>query len=554
MRLTLERKILGSNLPLAVMASMISTMVTFVNILLIGTWMTDEDLAAATSSSMIGVILTVFCSVLATGGSIMFSRRLSSAYGEKASNSYTVVMILAVIFGAAFLIGCAIVSYLVGLAPGSDLAGYMSGAYIMALGVSGIPMLLLSISIMFLRIDNDRPLSILCFIVFVASDVLLIYFTNKMYGELMWVGLSVAFASLIALALVPLHLRVKERKMRFVRPGAVMNEMKALLSIGTRTVINRICSVVRYSFLNAFAVAIGAGVLCLASQSMVMHFVVALFSGCAIMINILSGLYYSQGDRTAVKASVREAAHLGILISLAITVFILIMAWPITALIAAGSGYEESATWCLVWYSLSFPTSTVCMILIYTYQATKRKPFSIVLTILRGVAFMMAVVGLSEPYLGISAVWISFLASDLLMILTAVIAAWVYNRRFPRDLDDLLMLEGRPKFEEPSVFEGAIYSKREELDNLLGTLSSCLSWSGMDDDSKDKITGRVEELVGKIIDEGYDDGREHPIEILVRKDGNVIVRDEAPRTFDLPGIRHSTSIGMNTYFISPSAS
>ena len=60
--------------------------------------------------------------------------------------------------------------------------------------------------------------------------------------------------------------------------------------------------------------------------------------------------------------------------------------------------------------------------------------------------------------------------------------------------------------------------------------------------------------VGKIIDEGYDDGREHLIEILVRKDGNVIVRDEAPRTFDLPGIRRSTSIGMDTYCISPSAS
>ena len=60
--------------------------------------------------------------------------------------------------------------------------------------------------------------------------------------------------------------------------------------------------------------------------------------------------------------------------------------------------------------------------------------------------------------------------------------------------------------------------------------------------------------MGKIIDEGYDDGREHPIEILVRKDRNVIVRDETPRTFDLPGIRHSTSIGMNTYCISPSAS
>lgn len=49
---SLESKIIRANLPMTIMASTISTVATFVNNILIGVWMTNTDLYAATSLEM----------------------------------------------------------------------------------------------------------------------------------------------------------------------------------------------------------------------------------------------------------------------------------------------------------------------------------------------------------------------------------------------------------------------------------------------------------------------------------------------------------------------
>ena len=62
---------------------------------------------------------------------------------------------------------------------------------------------------------------------------------------------------------------------------------------------------------------------------------------------------------------------------------------------------------------------------------------------------------------------------------------------------------------------------------------------------------RIRELVGNVIDSGYDDTGEHIIEILTRsEDGiKVVVRDDAVRTFEADDMKRSTSLGMNAYYM-----
>ena len=129
---------------------MVTSVATFINILLIGMWMSDEELVAATSGSILNLILTLAGSVLATGGSIMFSRYHSRADDEKARTTYTIVLMIALLFGTIFLIICAIISAITGLGVGSSLQDFLSGGYILSIGISAIPLILLQISIMFL--------------------------------------------------------------------------------------------------------------------------------------------------------------------------------------------------------------------------------------------------------------------------------------------------------------------------------------------------------------------------------------------------------------------
>ena len=530
---------------------MVTSVATFINILLIGMWMSDEELVAATSGSILNLILTLAGSVLATGGSIMFSRYHSRADDEKARTTYTIVLMIALLFGTIFLIICAIISAITGLGVGSSLQDFLSGGYILSIGISAIPLTLLQISIMFLRMDNDQSLALTCFSVFVLTDVVLIYAVSHSGGKLFEVGLCVTIACIISLLLLPIHRRIEDRKMILTRPNDTRTQFKSLMSITARSVVTRFSTVTRYYFLNVFLAYVGLGaMMCLSSQTMVMHFVVALFSGASIMSAVLCGMFYSQGDRSASRESLRESLRIGLIASIIIAVAVIALAVPINILVVGNdSPYFEDTLWCLVWYALSIPTSTVALVLIYFYQSTKRKILSSILTVFRGVVFLAAVVILAYPQIGISSVWISFLLSDIFTLIAIAAIAAYKNHKLPKSLDDLMMLYGA-RFDNPSVYEGCIVSSREALGSLMEQLPGFFEERGIPAETREASLKDIEGLISAILDSNLGDDKERHIGILIRYEDEIqiTIRDDSPSAVETSRYRYWSSLGVNVYY------
>ena len=544
----LMRGALYKYLPVTIVISLTPTLAIFANMLLTGYWMNDSDVMAMSAASFLIIPLSMSGGVLAAGGSIIFSRYMASGEKEMAANTFNMMVVAATIIGMIFTAICSIVSLYIYLDCGSSLMNYLSEEYILALGLSAIPLMILQVIIMFLRVDRDRKLAIVSFLLFISSDVLAVRLSVDYGFGLFGIGFSIGIASIIGLLLLPIHCRIDDRYMRFKRPRFLKNELGKLYRTGLRSAVGHACSSLRYYFLNVFLIAVGYGsVLCLTAQTTVLNFMIPLFTGIAIMSATLCGAFYSQGDRRAMRDSLTEILRMGLMISTVLMVAVLLLSKFITGIILNDGGDYQSSLNCLRWFALSIPTTTVCMTFIYLYQSTDRKRLSTALTIIRGVLMVMVTTFALQPIIGQAAVWISFLLADASMMAVVVAVSWYENGRFPRSLDDLMMLKD-DRYGTPSVFEGSVHSDTGGLETLNERIRWSLSGHSFDSGVVDVVIEKIDAIIRTLTLTGYSDRRKHQIDILIRNEKGleVTIRDDADIVTKMPEDGSESSIfGIN---------
>jgi len=536
-------KSLRSFLPGAIMITLVSTVATFLN-LFIGSHILGSGFAVYVSkASLYTLLLSSVAAVLNIGGLISFSTHRFHSDRKSASSSFTLTIILTFVFGGAFLLVCLLTA-----PPIPPYLYILLHDYIIAVGFSAIPVMMLQICIASMWVDDDKGLSILCFLVYVVADVVLEFslFSNHNYSEY-GPGICATYASLLSLILVVFHYRREGRYMRLSIPSNISKDLKRLMKVGMRSVVNRTSMMLRYYFLNAvIASSIVAEMNCLGAQTTIFHFVMAIFSGTALMCAIMTSLAYSEGNKDGVLAVVRRVLGVGAAISVTIAAIILFTSEDLLLFIEDDYDISSSALSCLRWFALSIPTTTVSVSLIYAYQSTKRKPLSVVLTVFRGVVAVIVPVTILVPYIGPAAIWTVFLLSDLLFLLAIFIISSVYNRRLTRSLEDLLMLKG-PNMESPSIFYGM--TRSDEKDALLDRLSASLSSSGLDGEMSEKVHGAVSGILDSI---SKNSDKACNIRVMVRSGEKVTVNihDDASKARNAPeGVKHYFVLGQNKYVV-----
>ncbi len=536
-------KSLRSFLPGAIMITLVSTVATFLN-LSIGSHILGSGFAVyASRASLYTLLLSSVAAVLNIGGLISFATHRFRSDRKSASSSFTLTIVLALAFGGVFLSVCLLTA-----PPVPPYLNILLHDYIIAVGFSAIPVMILQICIASMWIDDDRALSILCFFVYIVADVALEFslFNNHNYAEY-GPGICATYASLLSLMFVVFHYRREGRYMRLSIPSNVSKDLKRLLKTGMRSVVNRASMMLRYSFLNAvIASSAIAEMNCLGAQTTMFHVVMAIFSGTALMCVILTSLAYSEGNREGVLAVVRRVLGVGVAISVAIAVIILVASEDLLVFIQNDYDIYESALSCFRWFAISIPTTTVSVSLIYAYQSTKRKPLSIALTVFRGAVAVIIPVTILVPYIGPAAIWTVFLLSDLLFFLAIFIISSIHNRRLTRSLEDLLMLSG-PNMETPPIFYGM--TRSDETHGLLDRLSDSLSSSGLDAEASEKVHGAVSSILDSI---SRNSGKACNVRVLVRsgEDVTVNIHDDAAKTKNAPeGVKHYFVLGQNKYVV-----
>ncbi len=540
----LVKKSLRTFMPGAVMITMTSTVATFLNVA-IGSYFLGSGFAASISgASVYTLLLSSVAAILNIGGLISFAMHRFHSDRKGASSSFTLTMVLVLVFGGAFLLVCLLTAPSV-----PPYAHILVHDYIIAVGFSAIPVMVLQICITSMWIDDDKWLSIFCFLVYVVADVVLEIFLFEGHNYAKFgPGICATYASLLSLLFVAFHYHREGRYMRLSIPSNISKDVKRLLKTGMRSFVNRASMIVRYSFLGAvIASSTVADMNCIGAQTTLFHLVMAIFSGTALMCAILTSWAYSEGNREGVLAAVGRTIYVGFAISVMITAIVLIASEELLVFIKNDYDIYNSSLSCLEWFAISIPTTTVSVSLIYAYQSTKRKLLSVALTVFRGAVAVIVPVTVLVPYIGPAAIWTVFLLSDLIFLLSIYVISSVHNRHLTRNLEDLLMLSG-PNMETAPVFYGM--ARSDDTAGLLDRLSESLSSSGIGPETSEKVYASVSGILDSI---SKNSAKVCNIRVLVRSDEKVTVNihDDADKSKDvLEGVKHYFVLGQNKYVAS----
>ncbi len=229
---TLARKVIIACLPVAFLSTLTSSVSTSFNTIIVSETIGDAALTIVTSSSVYTIILSSIASILTVAGTISFTRHKAQGNREAAASCFTLTLILAVLGGILYLLGC----HLFGPAYEPPLDQMLKSDYVTAVSYTAIPLIINQIMIAHLWIDDDRTLSLACVVVFILTEPC---FAEYLYEDYLvkGIGAAPAISALLAIALMSLHLRKKNRYLRIGKPMHISSDARRMAKTILRTIV-----------------------------------------------------------------------------------------------------------------------------------------------------------------------------------------------------------------------------------------------------------------------------------------------------------------------------
>lgn len=142
------------------------------------------------------------------------------------------------------------------------------------------------------------------------------------------------------------------------------------------------------------------------------------------------------------------------------------------------------------------------------------------ISIVRGFLYISVISFALSGIMGTDGVWISFVIAEMLTLITVTIVIRLRTGRFPRTVDDYLMLDDMGSGEILNI------SLPNDLDEIMRRTTEieghCIS-EGVDADSAHRVALCIEELAGNIARHAFPDGGVHYISIRITRSGDDIL-------------------------------
>lgn len=523
----IAKKVLKSHLLVTILVTLSATLSIVLNSLIVGRFLGAEALAVFGLSSPALILSSAFAGVFGNGGTIACSRYLGTGDVRAIRNNFTVTMVATVAVGAAF--AAAVLAFLGPFTSALGADASMKGTmeeYVAGLAVSTIPFLVAQNLLLYIRMDGSQKLALVAILVTVVGDAAFAVWSACGDLGMAGVGLAIGVSNVLCILTCGIHFLKKDRRLGFSRPYGARAELASVVSAGVPTAINRGSQTAKNLVLNNFLMlTVGtSAVVALSVQTSVYQFTIAVCTGYGIMVAMMCGMFYGERDGKSIESTLRVSVKSGILVSAAVAVPLFAFAPEIASMfIKEGGDLEECAT-AVRLFTLSLPTSTVCLIFLYLHQTLGNMVLCNAISLTRGFLYVVLISVLLYPVIGTDAVWTSFVLADVLSILTLFAIIRLKTGSFPRRWGDLVMA--------PGGFSGvteicsvSIRSDMGEVMALADTIGDACLRCGVDETRARKVALCIEEMAGNVVRYAFTEPGDHCIDIRVLlQDGDLIFR------------------------------
>ena len=505
--------------------------------IIIGNLLGSNSMAAFGFTNPYQKFTAIFPNILALGMQILCSQNLGKGKLDEANGVFSIALntalSLAVFFIAMAFIFPAYIANILGAEESLGIIHTEAINYLQAysLGLPAVAAVALLSPIM--QLDGDRKRAVTAVTILSASNVIGDLICVKYFGGTMWgIGIATTVSYCLAAGFLILHFFKPTANFKFTPAFMQFSKLKEMLFIGSPSALGRGASMLQAGFLNYIALSFGggAGVAAVAIFNNIFSMIESVPKALSSAIQIISAILIGEEDKKSILRLVKVAVKYSTIISLIIA-GILILSAPLIADIYTADNEEEvfelvteSISW--IAYTLVFMTFTE--MLQYFYQAQGRFKLVNIMAFANNVIFVVPFVLLLTPKIEMTGIWAGFFLSKFAVLLVIILGVLYYYKKITLHLEDMLLL---PKdFDSPNnpQMNMTVNFKDDDL-SISEVVEVFLEKNNISRKKTMYAAICVEEIVKNIFEYGFNDGKQHSIDIRVLIKGEEVtlrIRDD----------------------------
>ncbi|MBP7174693.1 MAG: hypothetical protein KBA53_00550 [Thermoclostridium sp.] len=406
-----------------------------------------DALAAMSMAGPLFFLFTAMGTLICVGSSTMASVCLGKENTQGANKLFTLAGLLVLLCGGLFTIaGYVFLDPIVDFLSGGSELHAMVRDYCRGLVPGAVCIMAVYLPLNFFRIEGRGHLGMIMFLILSALNIALdLYFTIGLGMGMYGLSLATVLSSLVASAVMIPFLFFKGGGYRFVSVGKTLRQVNGIFIVGSPPALNNFYSVIRTLVLNTIIFSTGgpAAVAGFAFTNSVNTLAQAIISGMAQTVSPLVGVLFGEHDVMSIKKVCKLAVRLGIASMIVFGILLSVFSRQLCILFGLTSAVEQAvAVPALILSVVSLSGVMVNQILCYYYMTIGRTRIANLITLCRGILFILTTAFILSRIFGIIGIWISFSVSEAL---TLIITALIVKRTLlkEKNLRGMLLLDHR---------------------------------------------------------------------------------------------------------------
>lgn len=525
------KKLMFRLLPVQVILMVTGTVNMLVSSYFASNFVGTEAMGAVGLYSPLNTFFAAVAQLLMGGAAILCGECLGRNDQEKLHEVYSLDLILSAVAGVIFTAAVLLLAVF-------DLTGFLTSdaavrplldQYMIGQAIGIIPLVLSSQYASFLFIENKGRITQIAVVVYIAVNLALNYlFVGVMNMQAFGLALASSLGMWVFLIVEAWYFVSGRSHLKFTLRRPAAGETGALIWIGLPGALVNGYQTFRGLIVNYLLVAyVGTvGVSAFAAANSLMALFWAVPAGMQAVSRMMFSVSLGEEDRKSLTEVMRVNLTRYIPIMCAICAMVMLLARPLTHIFYKDP--SEPVYMMTVWGLRILPVCMVlgvtCMAYTSYAQAAGKQRFVHILTIFDGAISVSAATALLIPHIGMNSVYIANVINGAVSILLILIYATKSSRRFPRTLDEFMVIPSAFGAAEDEHTDISVKNIGEAVNISQEIQEFCLS-KGVDKRRSYYAGLAAEEMVCNVIDHGFTkDKKDHSVDVrVVCKNDDVVL-------------------------------
>ena len=512
------------------MTSLTATVGMLIDNIIVGQTLGSNALGAMGIVGPISLIFSAFGNICSSGGGAKAAQALGRGQKERFCQIFTANVLFVLAVGVLLtVLGMTFAPQIAVLLGAKDALLEPSIQYLYGYFLGAVPTIMLSAMMSFIRMDGSPKLPLLCISVMsvanIVLDLLMVYvFHQGMFG----MALATTISYCLGVATACLHFRRKSAVLRIVRPANLVRELGTTILTGFPMAINRISDTIKVTLLNNMLAAFvsAAAVTALSVRTQAGNFLGAVVLGIGQAITPTIGMFFGEEDRTAMRDTLRVTFRFGLLVVVVLAAILFAIPFLFCRLL----GVQEAeiltmSNTALRFFALGLPIYLINSVLMNFYQSTKRTGIATAICLMQSLVYtVLFAFALIRP-LGATGVWIAFLMSELLTLLSVLLIVSLKNKKPASSLDDIMMLGKEFGGAEMDRLELSIGNSMDEVMTISTGIYQFGRNRGIGEKTMHTLSLCMEEMAGNVVRHAFRPEEKRWLDVtIIDKPETIILR------------------------------